>query len=186
MEAILTKLVGAVKYTAKLFVIVAIISSILLFSPSSFINRTGLAQFIVEYNSYIWFAFLIAGVVTLVNLFHFIYSWLVNRLRLMRVSKFRIKRLQSLNLQEKEILLYYFSNYTNTQSLPINDGTVAELEAYQVISRTSQLSHGGAVFPYNLNPWARKYLSKHTDLLDISLEEAEILKRTKLKEPWLW
>jgi hypothetical protein len=89
-----------------------------------------------------------------------------------------------LNPREKEILLYYFVNHTNTQPLRVNDGTVAELEFYEIISRTSQISQGWFEFPYNLNPWAREYLSEHPGLLNFTREEEAILKQLNERELW--
>ncbi|MNW63366.1 hypothetical protein D3C74_415740 [compost metagenome] len=87
---------------------------------------------------------------------------------------------------EKRILLYYFVNGTNTQLLAFNDGTVGELAGYRIIQRASNVSRMGALFPFNLNPWAREYLAKNPELLKIDDIEMALIQREIDRERWQW
>lgn len=184
MEAIITKILGLAKYTSKFFVVVAILTAFLLFAPSNYLDKLGLTQLVIDYKQYIGAAFLVSGVVTVTNLIIFIYRKINGSILAKRVLKQRQKRLHNLNAFEKKILLYYFVKGTNSQLLPINDGTVRELEGYRIIQRTSNLSHWGVDFPFNLNPWAREYLTANPNLLEISDEEIELIQQEMARERW--
>ncbi|MEK4508976.1 superinfection exclusion B family protein [Paenibacillus sp. FSL K6-2524] len=186
MEAIITKILGVAKYTNKFFIIVAVGSAILLFSPKTLIDNLGLLQFVNVNKQYIGMAFLVSGVVTVANLITFIHKKVIRSIRSKRWLKRHQERLHSLNAMEKRILLYYFVNGTNTQLLAYNDGTVGELAGYKIIQRASNLSHMGARFPYNLNPWAREYLIKNPQLLKTDDIESALIQREIDREKWEW
>lgn len=186
MEALLTKILGIVKYTAKFFVLVAIGSGLLLFSKKEFIEKLGMHQTVTDYKQYIGMAFFVSALVSVSNITTFIYKKITSKIRSKKVRRIQEKRLHSLNPIEKRILLYYFIHGTNTQALPINDGTVRELEVNRIIQRTSQLSQLGVNFPYNLNPWARDYITKNPELLKIDEVEADLIKRELERAKWNW
>lgn len=185
MEAFITKILEIAKFTSKFFVVVAILTSFLLFAPSNYVDTLGLTQLVIDYKQYIGASFLVSGVVTVTNLVMFIYRKINSSILEKRALKQQHKRLHKLNAFEKKILLYYFIKGTNTQLLAFNDGTVRELEGYRIIQRTSNLSQWGVSFPYNLNPWAREYLTKHPDLLELSDEEVELIQlETARRRRW--
>lgn len=186
MEAIITKILGMAKYTNKFFVVVAIGSAILLFSSNEIIENLGLLQFVKVNKQYIGMTFLVSGVVTVANIIIYVYKRVTRSIRSNKVLKMRQKRLHSLNPMEKRILLYYFVNGTNSQLLAINDGTVRELEGYRIIQRTSNLSQMGANFAYNLNPWAREYLTAHPELIKLDEVDAVLIQREIDRERWEW
>ncbi|RXZ77366.1 hypothetical protein EBB07_31435 [Paenibacillaceae bacterium] len=186
LEAIFAKILGVVKYSTKLFVIVAIISGIVLFAPPAFINQFGLNQLVADYIPYIGGSFIISCVVSIVNLVGFLFEKVKTKIQNTKVMKLRQNRLHSLNNREKWILLYYFEHETNTQLLAINDGTVSELAGYKIIQRATNLSQGGLFFSYNLNPWARQYLMENLHLLQIPDEEATEMRRASQLRNRLW
>lgn len=186
MEAFLTKILGIIKYTAKFFVIVAIGSGLLLFSKKEFIEKLGMLQTVTDYKQYIGIAFFVSGLVSVSNIITFIYKKITSKIWSKKARRIQENRLHSLNPMEKNILLHYFIHGTNTQALPINDGTVRELEGYEIIQRTSQLSQMGVNFPYNLNPWVRDYITKNPELLRIDEVEAELIRRELDRAGWNW
>lgn len=186
MEAFLTKLLDALKLGVKQYLLVFIVTSIVLFSPKTFTDLVGLTEFVSTYRQFIGVAFLFSGAATLLSVVGKVYKSIKALVDSKKAMKIREERLHKLNHREKELLLYYFINDTNTQSLEYNDGTVRELESYRIITRTSRLSQHGFYFPYNLNPWAREYLTKNPELLKINEIEATRIKQGLNREGWRW
>ncbi|WP_433943477.1 superinfection exclusion B family protein [Paenibacillus sp. SN-8-1] len=186
MEAIITKILGVAKYTNKFFIIVAVGSAILLFSSKSFVDNLGLLQFTKDNKQFIGMAFLVSAVVSVANIISFVYQKVTKSISYNKRMKKRKERLHQLNPIEKKILLYYFVNGTNTQLLAINDGTVRELEGNRIIQRASDISRAGVKFPYNLNPWAREYITNNPNLLKVDDAEAALIQRELDRERWEW
>ena len=77
--------------------------------------------------------------------------------------------LQACTAAEKEILRQYIGDGENTVFQSIYDGVANGLEAKGIVYRASNVSvpgQPGFMFPYNLQPYARKILDKERWLLD--------------------
>ncbi|WP_122503935.1 superinfection exclusion B family protein [Bacillus velezensis] len=79
--------------------------------------------------------------------------------------KLQKDRLRNLNRREKQILSPYIFDNVRSMELSITDGTTKELEHLMIIYRSSDISSRGHYFAYNLQPWAREYLTKNKHLL---------------------
>lgn len=85
--------------------------------------------------------------------------------RAKKAQKLRIDRLHKLTDAEKAVLRGYFDEGTPTQHLRMSDGIAGHLEGFRILFRSSDVSVHQDLFPYNLHPWAREYLSLHPELL---------------------
>lgn len=78
-------------------------------------------------------------------------------------------RLADLTEEEKEILRGYIIPDTRTQYFKVGDGVVAGLVHEDIIYQSSTIVQFEDDFewtlPYNIQPWARKHLKEHPELL---------------------
>lgn len=84
--------------------------------------------------------------------------------------KLQKERLRNLNRREKQILSPYIFDDVRSVELSITDGTAQELEHLKIIYRSSNISNRGSYFAYNIQPWARGYLTKNKHLLHESID----------------
>ena len=76
--------------------------------------------------------------------------------------------LSELTAKEKQFLRAYIDDGENTKHAPINDGVACGLVAKKILYRASNLSlpgMPGMIFPYNMQPHARKILRKKPELI---------------------
>jgi hypothetical protein len=76
---------------------------------------------------------------------------------------------RELTTAEKEFLRQFIVDGENTAYEPIHSGVAGGLVGKHIIYRASHVSVGGVpgiLFPYNLQPYARKALNKNPALLD--------------------
>jgi hypothetical protein len=80
------------------------------------------------------------------------------------------KALEDLTYGEKELLQKYIFEDKTTQYFPIYDGIANALEAKNILCKASSVTvpgRPGMLCPYNLQPYARTFLSKRRDLLEL-------------------
>nr|DAL55178.1 MAG TPA_asm: Super-infection exclusion protein B [Caudoviricetes sp.] len=153
------------KLPFKYLVAILLILSFLLFAPSSYIANLGINELINEYRTYIGLAFICDLFFILVDVLSLLMKYLRALKKYYSITFIGKRKIKQLTPEEKSILRYYIQEQTRTQTLPFNDGVVAELSNLAIIYRASSLSLGGVEFDYNLNDWAWKYLNKNKDLL---------------------
>lgn len=143
-----------------------------IFLPIDYTDKLQLTNIILDYKAWISGLFLVSGVMLVVRFIFGVSRFVSGKRRILGAMKTRKRKLHNLTPQEKKILLQYFTSKTTSQPLPINDGVVNELAAYKIISRSSSLSQWGTCFSYNIQPWARDYLSKRPELLKYEPSDA--------------
>jgi len=74
--------------------------------------------------------------------------------------------LSELTEDEKSFLRHYIVDGQNTKYAQISDGVAKGLQAKNVVFRASNVSVPGGSFPFNLQPVARRILTKRRQLLD--------------------
>ena len=76
------------------------------------------------------------------------------------------KRLHHLSEDEKALLRQYLDNNTKSLRFNVTNGVVRGLEKWGVLYFASNINDDGeVVFPFNLQPWAWKYLKEKPQLL---------------------
>ena len=82
------------------------------------------------------------------------------------------KTLTELTQDEKHFLMPYIFGGVNTQYADLNDGISQGLVAKRILFRSSRLVNILEGIPYNMQPVARRILSKHPELLDHDIMKA--------------
>lgn len=186
LEAFFTKAMEVLKLGTKQLLILALITGMALYLPKNLTDSWRLTAIIEEYKPWIGGVFLVSIAISVINIILSIFNK-ISRTRSNKQSmKIRKKKLHRLTPKEKFILVRYFALNTTSQDLPVNSGVVNELAAYMIIGRSSSLSSRGFNFSYNIQPWAREYLLKHPELLNVTEEEERMLKIEIENEGWNW
>lgn len=147
----------------------ALASGILLFSPTSLLDKMFMLDFRDKYGFIIGIVFIVSISILIVNLIYKTAKSISNANAKRNFYANAEKRLQKLNYYQKTILyaLYQEDNYT--LALPLHDGAVLELEQnYMIGKATSQYMVSDlnkALFPYLLQPWVSDELNNKPDLL---------------------
>ena len=77
----------------------------------------------------------------------------------------REKQLHSLTPDEQRYLAPYVRENVNTQEFQVEDGVIGGLLAKEIVYRSSNVFDMVEGVPYNMQPWANKYLAEHLELL---------------------
>lgn len=77
----------------------------------------------------------------------------------------REKQFHSLTPEEQGYLAPYVQENINTQEFPVEDGVIGGLLAKGIVYRSSNVFDMAEGVPYNLQPWAKTYLTEHPELL---------------------
>ena len=158
-----TKEAGPRIYCAVFIVCLALIGL-----PASWVQWVGLEKFKADYQLYLALGLIVSFALLLV---HFLF-WLGEPVRSL-IQDWRFNRnvklvLQDLTEDEKVLVRKYIFDGKNTCYESIYAGVANGLEAKGIVYRASQLSvpgTPGVLFPYNLQPYARKILQKNPSLL---------------------
>lgn len=76
------------------------------------------------------------------------------------------RQLRDLTPDEKAYLAPYIHNEENTQLFRDDDGVAGGLRAKGIVFCPTNIGNLIDGFPYNLQPWARRYLNEHPELLE--------------------
>lgn len=159
-----SKIVDWIKLPPKYLFAIAVISGFLLFTSTGVLATLGLASIVAQYRALIGVLFLIATVLFLVHPLAKLYELIGTRAMTTMLVREHQKALAELTESEKEILRRYIYNKTQSQYLSPLDGVTAGLEAKVIIYRATNIGRVHE-FPYNIQPWAWKYLNKNPELL---------------------
>jgi hypothetical protein len=159
-----------IKLNPKYLTGLVIASGVLLFTPIYFLDRLGITDLVDKYRIWIGLIFLITVSLLISHLIWHISNSIKSKLDGQSFQKIGKQRLKKLTPREKHILNGYINENERTQYLDYTDGSVRELELMKIIYRSSNLSRGGTVFAYNIQPWAWDYLNKHKKLLHSQID----------------
>ncbi len=159
-----SKIVDWIKLSPKYLFAIAVITGFLLFAPTGILTTLGLASIVAQYRAFIGVLFLISSVLFLVHPLAMLSELVSTRVMTTMVVRDQQKELSELTESEKEILRGYIYKKTQSQYLNPLDGVTAGLEAKRIIYRAANLGQIHQ-FPYNIQPWAWKYLNNNPELL---------------------
>jgi len=160
----LSRIADALKLPVRIFVALTLVSGIILFAPDSFLGTLGLREFQETFKTWIAIVFLGSGAISFVSVP--VWGFLIRDLRTRLLIHKGKEHLKQLTLGEKKILRNYVLDDTRTNVFWIAVGEVRELEAQRILRRASEASYAGGGFPYNIQPWAWKYLKARPELLE--------------------
>jgi len=155
-----SKIIDWIKLSPKYLLPISLVCGTLLFLETKWVGFFGLANIIDQFRPWISIIFFLSNALIISDIIFQIIKWgnkkITNKKKFMNMTK----RLYDLTHEEKNILLGYFLNNSRTQYLSISDGTVKELEAFEIIYRSSNLGEIDS-WPYNIQPWAWIYIKNN-------------------------
>jgi len=145
-----------------LLLALSIVLALLLFLPSEIAETLAVRDFRNSYRKFLGPAFLIVASVFITKA-----QLSLNDFRRRKANQ-RRRLLQPLNLtaEEKGYLAQFILHGRNSIHVAMGDGVAGGLEAKGSICRSSNAFNILEGPPFNLQPWARDYLSEHPDLLE--------------------
>jgi hypothetical protein len=149
-------------YTSPLF----IASTLLLYTPETWLNKVGLLEIKTNYKTWIGLVFVISFSFLISSGISLIIKKIKAVINEKSVRQAVIDSLHSLTPEEKEYLAGYIVNQTQTQNFNIQDGVVTGLKNKYIIYRASNVgTMFGPGFAFNINTFAYNYLMKNPHLL---------------------
>lgn len=157
--------------------VLSVTTGLIIFLPDSVVQKMGLLQNRSTFLPYLSIIFLVSTVLFITQSSVKGFAWF--RVRRKRESDFRnrLKNLETLTKEERDILRSFIERQTMTQRLDIDSGVVNGLMLKGILYRaTNRATSGfadsnnhGRVFgcDHNVQAWAWEYLNKHPQLLSI-------------------
>lgn len=162
----LAPIITSVKNAGPTFYAAVFVATVILVGlPDNAIALLGLEEFRTAYRTYIGFAFVASSSLLFVYLTSTFRGLFSSAWRDWRLNKNARKILSELTDAEKKFLQPFIEEGENTRYAPISDGVAQGLELKKVVYRASNVSISNLTFPFNLQPYVRKLLKKHPDLI---------------------
>jgi hypothetical protein len=149
------------KATPRLAGVAFIVSISLLIAPAKFASIIPVDTLRKNHRETIGIVLLISSAFLLVEFI----VYLKKKLIAWKNRRGHISFLKNLMDDEKELLSEFVIKGRTTVAREMSGGLVGGLEAKGIIFRSSSIGVIGDVFPYNIQPWALRYLKKHKSLL---------------------
>jgi len=115
------------KLPKKLAWSLVIVTAVLLWGSSNFVEGLGLKDFINEYRKWFGIIFLFFLVVGLQDVGFYVFKFFKERYEKYRFAQWEKNQLKNLTPREKEILNHYIENDVRSIDLSIQDGEVSKL-----------------------------------------------------------
>jgi hypothetical protein len=165
MDAFFAGLLGAFRKFGPIpLTALSLVGAILLFTSAETLKQIGVDTIVATYRSWIGLAWLVASGLLLSHFVWWVRGIVGQNLKLRQRQRIRIRSLQELTPGEKHFLSPYIFENLNSQAVTLGNGVVGGLVAKGIVFRAADFAEFGE-FPYNLQPWARTYLSANPDLL---------------------
>ncbi len=160
------KLISAFNKTAPASSLgVAIAMSLIIFLPEPVVLKLGIFEFRETNKGFIGWAFILTYSYLAALLLWEIKNYLKSKYIKHHVTKKYQSKLHELTSLEKGYLSEFMSG-ENTLHLEMEDGVIGGLSAKEIVYRSSDVFDPIEGIPYNLQPWARKYLEQNPILLE--------------------
>ena len=175
-----TKLMEWVKLSPRYLVPIGLGLGLLLWA-TPLVNALRLAPFVAQFGPYIGAAFLLVWLLVFSAVVSpFIPTSDQLQAKLEKRAKLRAgqQRLHELTMDEKAILRGYLLKNTNTLDLDWQSGEVLGLVQEDIIAFVPPTAlRDGLAAPLNIQPWAKRYLSEHLELVDLTTLPAALEKQ---------
>jgi hypothetical protein len=157
--------IGPIPLTA-----LGLVGALLLFSPNPWLLKLGVDVLVDEHRSWIGLASLAVWALLFSHFAWWVRGFAVERIRSNQTHKVCVQLLYELTPDEKVFLVPYIIDDVNSRIAPIENGVVGGLVAKGILFRAAYAAPFGD-FPYNMQPWARRYLAEHPQILVGASEE---------------
>ena len=135
----------------------------LLLLRAEWIHRLSLDE-LQRYRGWVAVGAFVSGAALLVTLVAKLWGLLTATREKRKAIKEQEKYLCTLSPGEQYIMSKYFFGKTETLYLDLEDGTVGALQNKGIIYQGATVGRW-TTFAFNIQPWAKEYLSKHPDVL---------------------
>ncbi|MEQ5790367.1 superinfection exclusion B family protein [Muricauda sp. NFXS6] len=178
------------KIPAKLALVFAVVSGVLLFFPEDTLKKLQADQFVSEYGLYIGTVFLFSTALTIINVGIWFQKQIRYQIELAR-AKSRIKYyIRNLSPREKSVLREFYI-VGNTIKMPYDNPVVSGLIENNIIRPVSLFQSDssfiidGHYTSMTLGDYARKIIKpKYVDLMTPEMTEEEKAKIISERPPW--
>jgi hypothetical protein len=133
--------------------------------PDTFVTQLGLEELRHTYRTQAGVVLIVSASLIATHLISVMWDIVLSPWRDWRFNRRIFKTLTELTLDEKMFLIPFIGDGQNTQYAEMYDGVAKGLEAKRILYRSSNISAPGGAFPYNMQPYARKMLAEHPNLL---------------------
>ncbi len=144
---------------------VAIACTIVIFLPETVAAQLGLVEFRTDYRGLLGWGFVLSWSSLGAALIWWLKSIIAKKFKVRKQERIRQQHLHELTPEEKGYLIEY-KNGQNSIYCDIEDGIAGGLLAKDIIYRSSNVFNMVDGVPYNIQPWAKRYLDDHPELLD--------------------
>jgi hypothetical protein len=158
----LGKVIEALKLPLRYVWAIAIAAAILLFSPPLVLKRLRVEKFIQDFGAYIGIVFLVAAILTAIQLTLLAWKALNGRRRKKRYLEESLHALAHLDPKEKAVMREFYLQNQNTIQLPFDQATVAGLVAKGIlypVGMTGERSLAGTLRPTRIAEHVQKHLT---------------------------
>ena len=156
------------KLAPRYLTVVGVIAGVLVFAPSEFLDKLGVAEFAENHRQWIGLAFLFSATVVLVDWCKEIVAAIRNRSHRAKLKEECLKRLHSLTEDEEDILRHYTSNQTRTSVLGLDDGVAQGLVSVGILYPAARQGHLRKGLAHNITEFAWEYLNENKALVEAS------------------
>lgn len=158
--------ISAVKNAGPSIYGAALISTLLLlFLPEEVIGQLGLTEFRHTNRTYAGLVLVVSASLLAVSLVSVALPSIRVQWETRKLNKTALQALRELTEDEKDFLRPFMQG-ENTRYARVSDGVAQGLVAKTLVYRASNLSVPGGGFPFNLQPYARRLLNDHPELLE--------------------
>lgn len=140
----------------------SIVLGLLLFLPDKIADMLAIKDFRENYRKFIGPAFLLLIAFTSTKVIMSLARVISDR----RKRQYRYRQLHDLTPEEKGYLAEFILRGRNTIYVAPSDGVAGGLSAKSIVYQASNTINILEGVPYNLQPWAREYLTRHSELLE--------------------
>lgn len=175
---LLTVIMGTLRaLTPRVLLGLAFATGLLLFGGDGLLESLGLSGYIASNRVTVGVVFLLSLSLALAHGIASVWEIVVDESRKWKAKKDKERekekareelngRLHKLTRDEKAYLRPYVLEDVNTRHSPSEDGTAFGLTAKQIIYPAANEFNVLEGVPYNLQTWARDYLTEHSELLE--------------------
>jgi NADH:ubiquinone oxidoreductase subunit 5 (subunit L)/multisubunit Na+/H+ antiporter MnhA subunit len=150
------------KIPIKIFLLFGIVSGILLFGSTEFLNQLKLSEFENDYGKFFGIIFIICIAFIGLSMLYYIKNKIENKFNLNKHTKYLVDELKSLDPFEQSVIREFAIQQRKSVTMPIDNAIVAGLMNKGILRRVSNIGDG-MYFPLSLSKLADEKL-KESDL----------------------
>jgi len=149
--------------------VIGLATGVLIFAPESVLTKLGLGEFTGNPSPSVGLFFPLSVSVIGAELAVACVSWFRKWKKSSNYRKTVRHHLKLLSGDEKELMRQFIKGDLATINCPLSDGTANLLQSKGILTRSSNVGMAGTkdVFPFSIQPIARKHLLKKPQIIDL-------------------